>query len=175
MPSVPPPGTGTTNSGLFTRQTIGGVLNGWDDPLISVASTLTLPPGVSLPAAYSGMLGPYRNETNTAGDLVAAIAAGTADAADYVTFRHIRTWDPTDLRPIFDRSAAGPLIPCSSVALSGVRGLLWQGRRSEQLQICLFPGFHSMFRDWADLWPPRTAQGAVLGRGCGRSFAQLEA
>merc|ERR1712127_1060616 len=76
-------GTGTTNSGLFTRQTIGDILNGWDDPLISVASTLTLPPGVSLPAAYYGMLGPYRNETNTVEDLVAAIAAGTADRRDY--------------------------------------------------------------------------------------------
>ena len=58
-------------------------MSGWDDPLISVANTLTLPPGVSLPAAYTGLLGPYRNETNTVEDLVAAIAAGTADRRDY--------------------------------------------------------------------------------------------
>ena len=76
---------GPKNSGLFTRRTIREVLNGWEDPLISVANGLTLPPGVSVPAAYTGLLGPYRNETSTIQDLEDAIAAGAVPGTDYET------------------------------------------------------------------------------------------
>lgn len=76
-------GTGSRNGGLFTRRTIREVLNGWEDPLVAVANTLTLPPSISLPAAYEGLLGPYRHEESTVAMLEDAIAAGTVDAAGY--------------------------------------------------------------------------------------------
>ena len=145
-----------TNSGLFTRQTIGAILNGWDDPLISVANTLTLSPGVALPSKHTGTLGPYRSATNTVEDLEAAIAAGDADAADYVKPFGTQTWDPAELQ--------SALIFCPSAALSGVRGLFWQGRCREQRQICLFPGFRSTSQDKA-LWPPTEQPKGLIGRG----------
>ena len=79
--TVQPDGTGSKNSALFVRRTVGEILYGYEDPLFGIVPSSAVPAGVKL--EYNGLI---TTNFDTLEQLEAAFANGSLAAEDF-TYR----------------------------------------------------------------------------------------